>query len=73
MLYKIIKNKLKKMKKNKQIKNEYSEKKHISFFDKIAYPTKYFQQKYAVSQAFIYFVFIFIFFSIIAFIGMKFL
>jgi DNA-binding NarL/FixJ family response regulator len=51
--------------------NGVKEKLNATIFDKIAYPAKYFQQKYSVSQAFVYSVFLFIIISIIVFIGMK--
>ena len=40
-------------------------------FDIISYPANYIQQRYSVSQAFVYFVFLFIIFSIIVLIGMQ--
>ncbi len=46
---------------------------NASIFDIISYPANYLQQRYSVSQAFIYFVFLFIIFSIIVFFGMEFL
>ncbi len=46
---------------------------NASIFDIISYPANYLQQRYSVSQAFIYFVFLFIIFSIIVFFGIKFL
>jgi DNA-binding NtrC family response regulator len=40
-------------------------------FDIIAYPANYLQQRYSVSQAFIYFIFLFVMVSIIVLIGMQ--
>jgi DNA-binding NtrC family response regulator len=42
-----------------------------TIFDIISYPANYLQAKYSVSQAFVYFVLIFILFSIIVFVGMQ--
>jgi DNA-binding NtrC family response regulator len=42
-----------------------------SLFEIISYPANYLQARYSVSQAFIYFVFIFILFSIIVLVGMQ--
>lgn len=50
--------------------NRIKEKLQVTILDKIAYPAKYFQHRYTVSQTFVYFVFLFIIFSIIVFVGM---
>jgi DNA-binding response OmpR family regulator len=42
-----------------------------TIFEIISYPANYIQQRYSVSQAFIYFVFLFIIFSIIVLVGMQ--
>lgn len=42
-----------------------------SLFEIISYPANYLQARYSVSQAFIYFVFLFIIFSIIVLVGMQ--
>lgn len=43
---------------------------NASIFEIIAYPANYLQERYSLSQAFIYTVFLFLFFSIIVFVGM---
>lgn len=42
-----------------------------TIFEIISYPANYIQQRYSVSQAFIYSVFLFIIFSIIVLVGMQ--
>ena len=42
-----------------------------SIFEIISYPANYIQLRYSVSQAFVYFVFLFIIFSIIVLVGMQ--
>lgn len=44
---------------------------NATIFDIISYPANYLQERYSLSQAFIYSVFLFIIFSIIIFIGMQ--
>lgn len=44
---------------------------NAKIFDIISYPANYIQQRYSVSQAFVYFVFLFIIFSIIVLIGIQ--
>lgn len=59
------------MKANKQIKNTNSEKKvQPTFLEKIAYPAKYLEMRYGVSQFFIYLIFVFVVIGIFIFIGM---
>jgi hypothetical protein len=60
------------MKTNQQIKDSNSEKKvQPSFFKKIAYPAKYLELRYGVSQFFIYLIFVFIIIGIFLFLGMQ--
>ena len=42
-----------------------------TLLDIVSYPANYLQQKYSVSHAFVYFVFLFIIFSIIVLVGMQ--
>lgn len=44
---------------------------NAKIFDIISYPANYIQQRYSVSQAFVYFVFLFIIFSIIVLIRIQ--
>lgn len=44
-----------------------------TLFDIVSYPANYLQQKYSVSQAFVYLVMTFILFSIIILVGMQFM
>lgn len=47
------------------------EKLNATIFEIIAYPANYLQQRYSLSQAFIYSVFLFILFSFIVLVGMQ--
>ena len=44
-----------------------------TLFDIVSYPANYLQQKYSVSEAFVYLVMTFILFSIIVLVGMQFM
>ena len=44
---------------------------NTTIFKIIAYPANYLQERYSLSQAFVYTVFVFILFSLIIFIGMQ--
>lgn len=60
---------------NKQVLKKKGTRKKLSttVFDKINYPAQYLQERYSMSQAFIYTVFLFIIISIIVFIGFQFI
>lgn len=60
---------------NKQVLKKKGTRKKLSttVFDKINYPAQYLQERYSMSQAFIYTVFLFIILSIIVFIGFQFI
>jgi DNA-binding NtrC family response regulator len=60
---------------NKQVLKKKGTRKKLSttVFDKITYPAQYLQERYSMSQAFIYTVFLFIIISIIVFIGFQFI
>ena len=58
---------------DKHVSKEKSVRKKLkaTIFETISYPAKYLQQRYSVSQAFVYTVFLFIIISIIVFIGLQ--
>ena len=57
---------------NQLLKNQgFRKKLKASFFEKMCYPAQYLQQRYSVSQEFVYTVFLFIAISILVFIGLQ--